>query len=99
MTVVTLAIDRRDDPQNYDLKQLGEDLPLEGWAFSSYENSLMFQRGTVALRPGDSITDQKGGLPIIGEVRGIIAEKSFSLVKDHDYRDVATRKYSGTGEH
>lgn len=87
---ITFTIGRNESPSDYDLTQLGEEMQL----ISEFEDMAMFN-GETALKVGDSITDEQGGSPLIGEVRTEAEKKSFTIVKDSDYRDAFFDKHNG----
>lgn len=81
------------DGSDFDLGQLGTDIVFINSGFGAVQVA-----GTVTLRPGDSITDEKGGSPILGEVRGNAIQKDMSIKKESDYRDAFRQKMTGEGE-
>jgi hypothetical protein len=94
VTAVTFGINsRQNSPSDFDLEQLGSEM-----SFLMEFNDMAMFNGETNLKVGDSITDEKGGQPIIGEVRGEAVKKSFSIVKENDYRDAFRQKQTGEGE-
>lgn len=85
---ITFNLGRNESPSDYELAQLGEYLQL----ISEFEDMAMFN-GETALKVGDSITDDEGGQPIIGEVRSEAEQKSFSILKESDHRKAFAEKH------
>lgn len=73
--------------KDFDLEQLGTDIVFINCGFGAVQVS-----GTVTLKVGDSITDEFGGQPVIGAVRGNAIHKNMSIVKESDYRDAFLNK-------
>ena len=91
VTAVTFGINsRQNSPSDFDLEQLGSEM-----SFISEFNDMAMFNGETNLKVGHSITDEKGGQPIVGEVRGEAVKKSFSIVKESDYRDAFEDKNYG----
>ena len=93
VAAVTFQMARGQYAEDYDLAQLGEDTSV----LSSIEDMVMVS-GTVTLKVGDSITDEKGGQPVLGVVRGEAQKINMSIVKESDYRDAFQQKHTGEGE-
>ena len=81
------------DGTDFDLGQLGTDI-----VFVSSGFGCVMVAGKVTLKVGDSITDDFGGEPVIGAMRGEAILKNFSTRSDSDYRDAFQQKFSGEGE-
>lgn len=80
---------------DFDLDQLGSDITY----ISSFRDMVMVA-GNVTLKAGDSITDDFGGEPIIGETRKDAEKKDFGAAYRplEDYRDAFQQKITGRGE-
>ncbi len=89
---VTFAMNRGDYFCDFDLNQLGSDVQI----LSTCDDMVMAVG--VDLKVGDSITDQQGGQPVLGAVRGEAQPKNMSIVKESDYRDAFRQKTTGEGE-
>lgn len=90
---ITFANQNDVEGGDFDLDQLGTDI-----LFISGFGDMIMVSGCVTLKPGDSITDEFGGQPILGEVRGQAIKKDFSIKKDSDYRAAFHQKMTGEGE-
>lgn len=89
VAAVTFQKGRNDYFCDFDLNQLGEDVQI----LSTCEDMVMALG--VTLKVGDSITDEQGGQPVLGEVRGDAIQKNMSIVKESDYRDAYQEKHFG----
>lgn len=78
---------------DFDLDQLGTDIVFINCGFGSVSVA-----GNVLLKAGDSITNDFGGEPVLGEKRSENVQKNMSIIKENDYRDVFEQKQSGQGE-
>lgn len=65
------------NPTDFDLAQLGPDFLFINEMGNSVDGN------NVTLKVGDSITDEKGGTPIFGEVRLDATTKNMSIVSDY----------------
>ena len=72
---------------DFDLEQLGTDIVFINCGFGAVQVS-----GTVTLKVGDSITDEFGGQPVIGAVRGNAIKKNMSIVSAYSAEDAYKEK-------
>jgi len=87
----SITFDTREEigKEDFDLDQLGTDIVY----LSSFGDMIMIA-GTVTLKAGDSITDDFGGEPIIGENRKEAQKADFGAAyrPTVDYRDAFQNK-------